>query len=214
MPYHDLLKSETFFQFLLKVDGDIARYVHDEHCPHCGGALDRGDFLRDAGFGIKDDDKANADCRLRFSFCCRECRKRVTPPSTRFLHGKCFLTVVIVLMATMQQGATKDRQATLATNLGISRQTIDRWRHWWRDVFGASPFWRGWRGRVPGLGPLPGALLDHFGAVLDSAQDTVLAVCALVSCWRWPNPLAIYAVIDGHLSRPRFAQSWCQDQPV
>lgn len=212
MPYHDLLTAPSFFQFLLRVDGDIASHVHDEHCPHCGDALDRGDFFRDAGFGIHDDAEANAECRRRFSFCCRRCRKRVTPPSTRFLPGKCFLTVVIVLMATMQQGTNRERQTTLAASLGISRQTIDRWRLWWRDVFGASPFWRGWRGRIPGLGPLPGALLDYFGAVLEKAQDAALAICALVSCWRWPNPLPIYAVIGGHFSTPSFAQSWCQDR--
>ena len=74
------------------------------------------------------------DYDLRFSFCCAaaECRKRVTPPSLRFLGRKVYLATVVTLVSAMQHGAKAARRR-LADLLGVSRRTVARWRDWWRS---------------------------------------------------------------------------------
>lgn len=104
----------------------------------------------------------------RLSFCCAEdgCRRRVTPPSVRYLGRRVYLDAVVVLITAMRAGLTARRGAQLRAWLGVSVRTVARWRAWWRERFPASPFWREQRGRfVPALAPgeLPGTLLDRFG---------------------------------------------------
>src|SRR5215469_6950990 len=80
----------------------------------------------------------------RFSLCCarRDCRKRKTPPSLRFLGRKAYLAAMVVLIAAMQHGATAVRVQRLSGMFGVSRRTVARWRTWWPTTFAANPFWR------------------------------------------------------------------------
>ena len=49
---------------------------------------------------------ANKPQRIRLSFCCDRdgCRKRVTPPSVRFLGRKVFLAVAVILISAITKG--------------------------------------------------------------------------------------------------------------
>lgn len=80
----------------------------------------------------------------RFSYVCgtRTCRKRSTPPSTRFLGRRLYLGAVIVLATALQQGVTPWRASQLRELLGVSRQTLARWRTWWTAAFTESAFWK------------------------------------------------------------------------
>ena len=73
--------------------------------------------------------------RCRFSFCCDRdgCRKRMTPPSVRFLGRKVYLGAVVILISAMRQGPTPRRVRELSTLFGADRATIARWQAFWRD---------------------------------------------------------------------------------
>lgn len=81
---------------------------------------------------------------VRFSYSCAVdgCRKRHTPPSTRFLGRRIYLGAVVVLATTMQQGTTPWRVGQLRELLGVSSQTLARWRAWWAQAFAESTFWK------------------------------------------------------------------------
>src|SRR4030095_8982395 len=86
----------------------------------------------------------------RFSFCCarRNCRKRKTPASLRFLGPKVYVAGMVIVISAMQDGATAALQK-LSQLVGVSRRTIARWRKWWLSVFAASPF----RAQISELAP-------------------------------------------------------------
>lgn len=93
------------------------------------------------------------------------CRSRETPPSLRFLGRKVYLASIVVLVAIMRHGATTARVARLTAVIGVDRRTIERWRHWWRDSFTATPFWQ--IARAAFMPPvehdwLPATLLERF----------------------------------------------------
>jgi hypothetical protein len=66
----------------------------------------------------------------------------------RFLGRKVYLGAMVVLATAMQQGLSPPRLLHLQELLGVSRRTLKRWRTWWAEVFGTSPFWRSARGRL------------------------------------------------------------------
>ena len=211
MPYHALCYEPSFFEFLLNIDRDIADKVHATPCPLCGGQLDRADFYRSEGFGMPPAD--TAELLRRFSFTCRNCRKRCTPPSVRFLPFKCYGTIIIVLLS---QTTPNEHRKRLQEFLGINRQTIARWKRWWCDVFKDSGFWRGLKGFFLSLLSLPDELLPeellhYFAKTLGSLRDTITATCGLIGSWRWSNPFGVFRIIGSHFERKEFAQTWCGD---
>ena len=103
----------------------------------------------------------------RLSFCCDRdgCRKRVTPPSVRFLGRKVYLGAVVVLVAAMRQGATPRRVRELSKLFGADRRTIARWQTFWREHFPQTRFWKVARALlVPAVevAVLPRALVEAF----------------------------------------------------
>ncbi len=96
--YRALLADARFHNLLLALDRDLAAAARAKGCAHCGGVLHSARFrrkLRGSPAGVDED----YDHRL--SFCCAVelCRRRMTPPSFRFLGRKVFLGVVVVLGA-------------------------------------------------------------------------------------------------------------------
>jgi len=77
--------QREFFEGLTTIDAAIVDRAAKEPCRDCGGPLHRGDYPRKPRGGLLAI-AAEAFGR-RFSLCCgREgCRRRVTPPSVRFL---------------------------------------------------------------------------------------------------------------------------------
>gem|GEM_PF-2711704 len=71
----------------------------------------------------------------------------------------------MVMLSAMQSGVTENLINELRMSLGVARQTLQRWRHWWREIFVGTPFWILGRGRFkPSIehAVLPMSLLDRF----------------------------------------------------
>ncbi|HEU4612570.1 MAG TPA: hypothetical protein VFS15_10855 [Kofleriaceae bacterium] len=47
-----------------------------------------------------------------------------------------------MLATAMQQGTTRWRASQLRKLLGVSLQTLARWRTWWAEAFAESAFWK------------------------------------------------------------------------
>jgi hypothetical protein len=138
--YHDLPRTTRFWSFLRDVDQDLAEETRKKACP-CGGRLHSANYLRKPrGTPVQ---LPEHEC-LRLSFCCdREgCRRRVTPPSVRFLGSKVYLGAIVVLISAMRQGPSPRRVRELATRFGADRRTIARWQVFWRERFPQSEFWK------------------------------------------------------------------------
>ena len=161
--YHDLPRSTRFWLFLLAVDQDLAETIRTQGCS-CGGRLHFANYLRKPrGTPIQ---LPKEQC-LRLSFCCDRdgCRKRVTPPSVRFLGPKVFLGPIVILISAMRQGPTPRRVRELFTRFRADRRTIARWQVFWRDLFPQTPFWKLARARLVPLVEiitLPYSLVDFF----------------------------------------------------
>jgi hypothetical protein len=169
--YRALLADARFHELLLAFDRDLATAARAAGCARCGGVLHSARFRRKprgspAGLGEAHEQRS--------SFCCAVelCRRRMTPPSFRFLGRKVYLGAVVVLVTAMRQGATAARE--LSELFGVSRRTVARWREWWRSAFLASPFWRvAAAAFMPPIdhGRLPAALLERFSG--DAAAQLV-----------------------------------------
>ncbi|HLJ93080.1 MAG TPA: hypothetical protein VKU02_07800 [Gemmataceae bacterium] len=160
--YHELPRSATLCLFLFSVDQDFARMAREKACP-CGGRLHCANYPRKPR-GAED---LPEDYRYRFSFCCERdgCRKRVTPPSVRFLGRKVYLFAVVLVVGAMRQGPSPRRVRTLSQLFGADRRIIDRWQVFWREQFLQTSFWKSARRRLPLTSDIvlvPWALLQAF----------------------------------------------------
>ncbi len=161
--YHDLPRSTRFWLFLLAVDLDLAETTRKQGCP-CGGRLHSANYLRKPrGTPVQ----LPKEQRLRLSFCCDRdgCRKRVTPPSVRFLGPKVFLGPIVILISAMRQGPSPRRVRELFARFRANRRTIARWQVFWREHFPQTPFWKRARARLVPLVEivtLPYSLVDFF----------------------------------------------------
>jgi hypothetical protein len=177
--WHGVLSDSTFFAALTTFDQDLAEKVRAAGC-ECGGRLDSARYPRKPRGGPAD---LGAEYGWRSSFCCARdgCRRRVTPPSVRFLGRRVYLGVVVVLVTAMENGLSVRRVAELNAHLGIGLRTLRRWRTWWRSAFVESRLWRGARGRfLPPLeeSDLPHSLLARFGGAAAARALGVLELLA------------------------------------
>lgn len=134
-------------------------------CGECGGRLDSAKYPRKSRGALVALPAAYAS---RFSFCCavEGCRVRHTPPSLRFLGRRVYLGAVVVLATAMQQGVTPVRAKRLRELIGVSYQTLARWRAWWATTFVESDFWKGAKAAFSppaDEGGFPLSLLLRFG---------------------------------------------------
>jgi hypothetical protein len=161
--YHDLPRTARFWSFLFAVDRDLAEKTRTNACP-CGGRLHFANYLRKPrGTPLQ---LPEPQC-LRLSFCCNRdgCRKKVTPPSVRFLGPKVYLGVILILISAMRQGPTPRRVRELSDRFGADCRTIARWQVFWREHFPQTPFWkiaRAWLVPVIKVITLPYSLVDTF----------------------------------------------------
>lgn len=163
--YQELVGDRRLVEFQLRVDKDLAAQAVAEGCPLCRAALHCANYERKPRGGREE---ASREETLRFSFCCaREgCRKRMTPPSVRFLGRRVYLEVVVILAVAMRHGATPKRVGWIREHLGVSGRTLDRWRKWWREIFTATAFWKRARGlfqQPVEERDLPFSLVEYFG---------------------------------------------------
>ncbi len=169
--YHELVRTASFWSFLFSVDEDLAEESRRAGCS-CGGRLHRAKYPRKPRGGCAD---LPESCGCRLSFCCERdgCRKRVTPPSVRFLGRKVYLGAVVVLVAAMRQGPSPRRVRELTELFGVDRCTVERWRDFWREQFPQTAFWKVNRGRFLRLGSadLPRVLFEAFIHRGDSREE-------------------------------------------
>ncbi|MFC1706336.1 hypothetical protein ACFL59_05855 [Planctomycetota bacterium] len=162
---HKVLADARFYSVLLDIDRELASHARDAGC-RCGGRLHVSDYPRRPRGGPPG---LPPGYEKRFSFCCAVmgCRQRATPASVRFLGRRWYLGAVVVIVSMLRQGASQRRLASLREWLGeaVSRQTIERWRRWWREAFSESSHWRASRGRfMPPVveASLPLSVLERF----------------------------------------------------
>jgi hypothetical protein len=168
--YHDLPGAASFWSFLFAIDQDLAETARKNACS-CGGRLHCANYVRKPrGTPLQ---LAELQ-RVRLSFCCDRdgCRKRVTPPSVRFLGPKVYLGAVIIVISTMRQGPTPRRVRELSKHFGADRRTIARWQVFWRDHVSQSPFWKVARARLVPVFEIVALPYSLVNAFLDSdARD-------------------------------------------
>lgn len=178
-----LLSDAAFYRLLLRLDEDLAGSERALGCRVCGKRLEISDFPRKPrGLAVYLGDRFAE----RLSFCCadRDCRKRHTPPSLRFLGRKVYLGAIMVLISAMRCGASRTRMRRLTELVGVSRQTVSRWRKWWSEMLPASRFWAQAAGTLmPPVNnaELPASLLERF--VGSSEQQRLILLL------RWLSPL-------------------------
>lgn len=178
------LQQPKLFHFLAAIDSDLAGRTRMGGCRFCGGALHSACYPRKPRGGSMGSEEAGATTRQ--SFCCEQCRKRTTPASVRFLGRRVYPGFVMVLLSAMQSGVTDRLINELRLSLGVARRTLQRWRHWWREIFVQTPFWEIERGRfMPPIehATLPTSLLGRFRGA-DAKSHLVL-------CLRFLAPLSI-----------------------
>jgi hypothetical protein len=127
---HAFVSDARFYQFLFRIDQEIAHEVQLECCAHCGGTLHIACYPRKPrGIHCALDES----CETRLSFCCATdgCRRRCTPPSVRFLGRKVYLGVMVILVTAMEHGLSAKRRKQLIEQLDLYPQTLARWRRWW-----------------------------------------------------------------------------------
>lgn len=181
------LQDPKLHNFLLGIDRDLAAQARIKGCQHrgCSGKLHSAQYPRKI-LGMSFVEDSDQDESKRFSFCCDTCRRRMTPASVRFLGRRVYPAVLVLVLSAMREGVTGSRATQLRETFGVARRTLERWRHWWREIFVKTPFWAIARGRfMPILdqGALPECLIDSF-----QAQDKK---ARLVQCLRFLNPITV-----------------------
>ncbi len=144
--YQSLLRDSRFFDLLLTLDEELAGEARRGGCG-CGGVLHGAAYERKPRGGPAGLARGSA---IRFSFCCATegCRRRMTPPSLRFLGRKVFLGVlVLLLLPVLRDGPTPERLNRLCETFAVSVRTVRRWCRFWRETFVTSRVWQAVRGR-------------------------------------------------------------------
>jgi hypothetical protein len=176
----ELLKKKSFFHRLYIIDKNIAKQYREMPCPHCGGTLHFANYLRKPRGEFK---RLPERFLLRFSLCCCEegCRKRLAPPSCRFLDRKVYWYVAILIIVSEYQNKNIN-VFNLAKRFEISRNTITRWIHFYQDIFPSSSQWQRIRGQVAAViknNELPSNLVSYYLNLKYSVGN------ALISCLKF-----------------------------
>jgi len=180
------LERETFVA-LMQADARMTAAVAAQGCPFCGGPLHAANYLRKPRGGLFA--HAPDDLRLRHSLCCgrRGCRRRVLPPSLRFLGRRVYLEVVVLVASVWAQVARGLR--TAARQTGVSARTLGRWLWWWREAAPRLGWWAELRARltapIPEDSALPRSLWLHIGHVASGEARIWLCAKCLAAGSTW-----------------------------
>ena len=185
---HAVLQDPKFLTLLLRIDHEFAAQCRSDGCP-CGGTLHRADYPRKPR-GCPPSMLAEYSSRL--SFCCAVCRTRATSLSVRFLGRRVYLALAVVLVSGSRTASTPTG-VRLGAELGVARQTLQRWQAWWVEQFPLTPLWRAQCARfMPPLpeAQLPGELITRFAGPAHEALMRLLVWLSPVTVSRG-QPLAI-----------------------
>jgi hypothetical protein len=131
---------------------------------------------------------------FRFSFLCRGCRKRTTPPSCRFLGRKVYVGPALILACRAIEAGRAISLEEIRRILQdfIPKVTARRWIAWWRGAVWISPFWRGYRGRMHGVihpERLVCGVWEHFESVLTEGGSPLDPAAVVQSILGFFSPL-------------------------
>jgi hypothetical protein len=177
-----LLQDPKFLALLLRIDHEFAAQQRADGCG-CGGDLHRADYPRKPRGCPR---SMRDDYSSRLSFCCAVCRTRSTPLSVRFLGRRVYLGLAVVLVSASRTASTA-AGAHLGAELGVARQTLQRWQAWWTEQFPLTPLWRATCARFmpPVLeAQLPGELISRFAGPAHEALMRLLIWLSPVSVGR------------------------------
>jgi len=137
---HDFELGVEFFSWLTEADRRLAWWVQAEGCQRCGGPLHQGNYRRKPrGANVAEAGEAFG---LRYSLCCgREgCRRRVLPPSLRFLGRRVYVEAVVLVASVVALLLGAAGSAGKVTEVPV--RTLKRWAVWWQEVFPQSRAWQ------------------------------------------------------------------------
>lgn len=166
MTLHELSPDSEFLQTLRAFDFNLFQAMKRKGCPRCGGQLDTSNYLRKTR-GL------SSESEICFSLCCRRegCRKRSKPQSVRFLGQRVYGAWVVILAV--------DYCRELGLSGQIARQTISRWREFWRMHLSSGGAFVKWaRGFLPpgcGFTESPSSFFHHFNFPLRESWFSILS---------------------------------------
>lgn len=179
--YHCLMVDTRFYTRLFDLDRLIAEQIRQAKCLFCGGTLHQSHFPRKPR-GIPEG--LPSDFHIRFSYCCSQdgCRKRLTPPSMRFLSRKvyCSSIIFLVFLFKAQTDELKVEYLNKILDTSLSIETLRRWRNFWKNIVPKSQTLKrqGFSHLVVQL--LPSSLVSQFVGNLNKQLEMGL---------RWILPL-------------------------
>jgi len=185
---HALLQDPKFLTLLLRIDHEFAAQCRADGC-RCGGDLHRADYPRKPRGCPR---SMLGEYSSRLSFCCAVCRKRATSLSVRFLGRRVYLALAVVLVSGSRTASTPTG-VRLGAELGVARQTLQRWQAWWIEQFPLTPLWRATCARFMPPVPqaqLPGELIARFAGPAHEALMRLLIWLSPVTVGRG-QPVAI-----------------------
>lgn len=167
--------GSEFFALLVQQDEELVRRIAAEGCLVCGeNRLHRSDYPRKPrGAMIASSGEAWV---MRFSLCCGVdgCRKRVTPPSMRFLGRRVYLGIVVIVASLAGQAIAKASE--LRTQTGVPPRTVRRWLSWWQGFFPSTEVFVAIRARLFGVSieRLPSSITDQLPGTFPSRITALL----------------------------------------
>lgn len=188
-----LLQEVRLYIRLQRIDDELAVEARTQGCP-CGGRLHSARYPRKPRGGPGE---IGAGCSWRQSFCCARdgCRRRVTPPSVRFLGRKVYLGPVVVVLSALGATLSPMRLCRLREIIGVSLRTAKRWASWWQNDFASSRFWKAAQGRLAPPAPtatkLPGALVARFDGDEEKQLISTLRFISPVTTTTARNSMAL-----------------------
>ena len=185
---HALLQDPKFLTLLVRIDCEFAAQCRADGC-RCGGNLHRADYPRKPRGCTR---SMRGEYSSRLSFCCAVCRKRSTSLSVRFLGRRVYLALAVVLVSGSRTASTPTG-VHLGAELGVARQTLQRWQAWWVEQFPLTPLWRATCARFmpPVLeAQLAGELITRFAGPAHEALMRLLIWLSPVTVGRG-QPAAI-----------------------
>jgi len=179
---HEIVQRARLFEMLHRLDRELAVESRQEGCPYCEGPLHQSNYPRKPR---GESQRLPEEYFLRYSNCCgrQGCRRRVLPPSCKFLGRRIYWgCIILVVMALRQQRPGGWSARRIMVTLGICKKTLLRWARYWRETFPVSVQWKRLRGKVTSAvrdSDLPGALLALFLGDKQTQEE------ALVGCLRF-----------------------------
>ena len=174
----EVLLNDKSWEKLYNLDKEEAQRVKKRNCLDCGGKLDSSNYLRKPrGF------ETQKRFEVRFSFCCRNCRKRHTPKSLRFLGRKVYWFFVVVL-SSYQVEQRQESIFKLSNLLRLCERTLCRWIWQWNSRVAFSSIWKKLKGllQLPLLGDkFITELWSHFELSEDKLETKILHLLNFLS---------------------------------